>query len=79
MQNEETLHGWMLANHVALLVHHRIYQHLLVSNKIKKHSINSIIERLTLVRKVRINDQWVDTEIINSSVKLFEQVRIPIT
>lgn len=79
MQNEETLQGWMLANHVALLVHHRIYQSLLVSNKIKKHSINSIIERLALVRKLKVNNEWVDTEVIKSSVELFKQIGIPIT
>jgi transposase len=79
MQNEETLQGWMLANHVALLAHHRIYQRLLSSGKIKKHSISAFVERLALVRKVRVNGQWVDTEVIKSSVKLFEQVGIPVT
>lgn len=79
MQNEETLQGWMLANHVALLAHHRIYQGLLASGKIKKHSIGGFIERLALVRKARVNGQWIDTEVIKSSVKLFEQVGIPVT
>lgn len=79
MQNEETLQGWMLANHIALLAHHRIYQRLLASGKIKKHSIGGLIERLGLVRKAKINGQWVDTEIIKASIDLFEQVGIPVT
>jgi hypothetical protein len=79
MQNEETMQGWMLANHVALLAHHRIYQHLLSSGKIKKHSIGSVIERLALVRKAKVNGKWTDTETIKSSLKLFEQIGIPVT
>jgi hypothetical protein len=79
MQNEETLQGWTLANHVALLAHHRIYQLLLTSGKIKKHSIGAFIERLALVRKARVNGQWVDTEVIKQSLKLFEQVGVPVT
>jgi transposase len=79
MQNEETLQGWMLANHVALLAHHRIYMRLLLSNKINKHSIKSIVERLALVRKVKINNQWFDSEIVKSNVNLFKQIGIPIT
>lgn len=79
MQNEETLQGWMLANHVALLAHHRIYQRLLASGKIKKHSIGAFVERMALVRKARVNNEWVDTEVIKSSLKLFEQVGLPVT
>jgi transposase len=79
MQNEETLQGWMLANHVALLVHHRIYMRLLISNKLNKHSIKSIIERLALIRKIKIDNQWIDSEVIKASVDLFKQIGIPIT
>ena len=79
MQNEETLQGWMLANHVALLAHHRLYQLLLSSGKLKKHSIGSIIERLALVKKAKVNGQWVDTETIKSSVNLLDDIGIPVT
>lgn len=79
MQNEETLQGWMLANHVALLAHHRLYQLLLSSNKLRKHSIGSVVERLTLVKKAKLNGQWIDTETIKASTKLFDDIGIPVT
>ena len=79
MQNEETLQGWMLANHVALLAHHRLYQLLLSANKLGKHSIGSIVERLSLVKKAKVDGQWVDTETIKSSIKLFNDIGIPVT
>jgi len=79
MQNEETLQGWMFANHIALIAHHRIYRALLDANKLKKFSIRSVVERLALVRKARINGQWVDTEIIKANVKLFQDIGFPVT
>ncbi len=79
MQNEETLQGWMFANHIALLAHHRLYQLLLKSEKIKKHSIKSIIDRLSLIRKAKINSQWVDTESVAATTKLLEEIGIPVT
>jgi hypothetical protein len=79
MQNEETLQGWMFANHIALIAHHRIYRALLDAGKLKKYSINSVIERLALVRKARINGQWVDTEVVKANVKLFQDIGFPVT
>lgn len=79
MQNEETLQGWMLANHIALIAHHHIYQALLGAKKLKKYSVSSVIERLALTRKAKINDQWFDTETIKETTKLFQDIGLPVT
>jgi transposase len=79
MQNEETLQGWMFANHIALIAHHHIYRALLDAKRLKKISITSLIERLALVRKAKVNGQWVDTELIKSSAKLFQDIGFPVT
>lgn len=74
MQNEETLNGWMLANHIALIAHQQIYRLLHESGKLKKFSISSLIERLSLIRKIKINGKWVDTETVASTIKLLKQL-----
>ncbi len=79
MQNEETLQGWMFANHIALLAHHSIYRALLATKRIKKFSVSAITERLSLVRKVKINSQWVDSEVIEKSKSLFQELGFPVT
>ena len=79
MQNEETLQGWMFANHIALLVHHRLYRLLLDGEKLKKHSVKALIERLSLIRKAKIGSQWADTEVVKSSTVLLKDIGIPIT
>lgn len=78
MQNKETLQGWMLANHIALLAHHRIYQRLLKSGAIHKHSVKAVIERLALVSKGKINGKWVDNEVVKSTIDLFKRIEIPV-
>lgn len=79
MQNEETLQGWMFANHIALIAHHHIYRALLGAKKLKKYSVSSVIERLALTRKVKINEQWVDTETIKETTQLFQAIGLPVT
>ncbi len=79
MQNEETLQGWMFTNHIALLVHHKLYRLLLGAEKLKKHSVKSVIDQLTLIRKAKINSQWVDTEVVKSTTVLLQEIGIPVT
>jgi hypothetical protein len=76
MQNEETLNGWMLANHIALIAHQQLYRLLHKADKLKKFSISSLIERLSLIRKIKINEKWVDTETVASTTKLLKQLGI---
>ena len=79
MQNEETLQGWMFANHIALLVHHRLYRLLLDSEKLKKYSVKSVIDHLTLIRKAKVNSQWIDTEVVTSTSEMLQSIGIPVT
>ena len=79
MQNEETLQGWMFANHIALLAHHKLYRLLLDAEKLKKNSVKSVIDRLALIRKAKINSQWADTEVVKATTKLLSEIGIPIT
>lgn len=79
MQNEETLQGWMLANHIALIAHQQLYHLLHKADKLKKFSISSLVERLALVRKAKHHSKWVDVETVASTIKLLNQVGIPVT
>ena len=64
MQNDQALEGWMFINHLALLVHHKIYALLKEKKMIKKYSVRDFIEFLADVKKVRINQEWVLEPII---------------
>jgi Transposase DDE domain len=79
MQNEETLQGWMFANHLALIIYYRLYQLLQRKEELAKYSVHSLITHLSLVKKVKINEQWHLAEITKKSIELFQKLEIPVT
>jgi len=78
MQNDEALEGWMFINHLALLIHHKIYALLKEKKLISKYSIRDFIEYLADVKKVKINDEWMIEPIITEQKKLLQQTGITI-
>jgi len=44
VQNDEALEGWMFINHLALLIHHKIYTLLKGKELISKYSTRDFIE-----------------------------------
>ena len=78
MQNDEALEGWMFINHLALLIHHKIYSLLKEKKIIRKYSIRDFIEYLSDIKKVKINDQWVMEPIIAQQQKLLRDAGVAI-
>jgi transposase len=78
MQNDQALEGWMFINHLALLVHHKIYALLKEKKMIKKYSIRDFIEFLADVKKVRINQEWVLEPMIKEQKKLLNELGMTI-
>jgi transposase len=78
MQNEETLQGWMFANHVALQWYYVIYHHIVQAEKLKKCSVSDVLECLKEVRKIRIDSNWVSAEITTPVRKTLTAVKIHI-
>jgi len=80
MQNEQALEGWMFINLIALKWYYSIL------NIIKKHELNKkyapmdFIRFLTEIKKVKINDQWLDAEITKNTKTILQKLNIlPIT
>jgi transposase len=78
MQNEDTLNGWMFANHLALVVYYRLYQCLQRKESLGKNSVQYLVQQLSFVKKVKINDEWHNAEITKKSADLFKHLEIPI-
>jgi transposase len=78
MQNDEALEGWMFINHLALLVHHKIYSLLKEKKLISKYSIRDFIEYLADVKKVKINNEWHIEPIIAEQKKLLQKIGVTI-
>ena len=63
MQNEEALQGWMFINHIALQVYQLIYTRLLENKILNKYSVSDVLMMLSDIRKVKINENWITSEI----------------
>lgn len=79
MQNNDALEGWMFINHLAIQVHHKIYELLKTQKMVAKYSIRDFIEYLSDIRRVSVNDQWVLESIIKEQQALLTKLGISIT
>ena len=79
MQNEQTLQGWMFINHLVLQWYQYLYIALKEKGLLKKISVNDVIQHMTDVKKIRINDKWYLNEYTSYTQKLLEKLGISIT
>jgi hypothetical protein len=79
MRDDDALEGWMFINHLALLVHHKIYALLKQNDLIKKYSVRDFIEYMADVKKIKINDEWLGEPIVAEQKKLLNKLKIHIT
>jgi len=77
--NDDALEGWMFINHLALLVHHKIYALLKQNNLISKYSVRDFIQYVADVKKVKINEEWFVEPIVSEQKKMFNKLNIHIT
>jgi transposase len=79
MQDEQTFNGWMFINFIALQWYYKTYQLLTREGLLKRYSPSDIYERLKEIRKIKINGNWVISEITKSSKDLLAKINLPIT
>ncbi len=79
MQNELALEAWMFINYIAL---HWYYK---IMNLLKKHELNNkyspmdLVDFLKEIRKVKINNNWYNSEITKKTSDLLENIGVHIT
>ena len=76
MQKEETLNGWMFINHIALQWYYIIYSLLTEQKLLSKYSVRHFITELKEHRKVLINGEWIEENMLKATKKLFTQLKI---
>ena len=79
MQNEQALEAWMFINYIALHWYYKIIA-LLKKNKLNnKFSPMDLVEFLKEIRKVKINNNWYNSEITKKTADLLDTLNIHIT
>lgn len=78
MQNEDALEGFIFVNHIALQWYYMIYKLLKENKLLKKYSVTDFIKLLMEIKKVRVNETWLDEPSINRISTLLESLNISI-
>jgi len=79
MQNEDALQGWMFINHIALQWYYIIYTLLKKHKQLKRYSVTDFIKHLYEIKKVRINEQWVQEPQLKATEALLKNLNLHIT
>jgi len=79
MQDEETLEGWMFINYIAMHWYYKLILKLKQKKLNSKFSPKDIIIFLNDVKKIKINDKWINIEITKKNLGLFNKLNIHIT
>lgn len=76
MQNEDTLQGWMFINHIALQWYQHLYITIAEKELTAKYSVKDLLEHLREIRKVLINNQWLDAETTKATQTLLKKLDV---
>jgi transposase len=79
MRSNESMEAWLFINHLALIFYYRLYKRLIQYKLLKKYSPKDIIMHLDTIKKVKINDNWLNAEIPSKSKTILQKIQIPIT
>jgi len=79
MQDEDALEGWMFVNYIAMHWYYKLILKLKENKLNSKYSPKDIILFLKDVKKININDKWINLEITKKNLELFNKLNLHIT
>ena len=79
MQNEDALEGWMFINYIAMHWYYKLILKLKENKLNSKYSPKDIIMFLKDVKKIKINNKWMNIEITKKNLELFNKLNLNIT
>jgi transposase len=78
MQNDIALETWLFINFIAMQWYYITYNLLKKYNLNKSFSPTDLMDRLTEIKKINIDNQWHNAEITKGTIKLLKKLQIPI-
>lgn len=62
MQNDKALYGWTFINFLAVQAYYKLYRKIKETEKLKKHSVEDILQFGIRKKKILIRERWIDAE-----------------
>jgi len=79
MHSDCGFEAWAFINHLAAMLYYKIFTRIKDKQKLNNLSPKDLLLKLSRVSKVKINNQWLLSEINSKSSKLFSSLDIHIT
>lgn len=81
MRDDYQMEGWMLVNFIALVLYYKIYRLLADHSLLKKYTPRDVLIHLSRFYKLKIGDEWINSEIPKDTRKILEnlELSLPIT
>lgn len=76
LRGDREVEGWMFINFVSLLFYYRIYRELLEKGLLKGHTPKDLITHLMRVRKLKIGEKWLLSEIPKKTREIAKKLGI---
>ncbi|MDI6886207.1 MAG: transposase, partial [archaeon] len=79
MRDDYQMEGWMFINFIALVFYYRLYRILADNSLLKKYTPNDLLIHLSRIYKLKIQDEWITSEIPKKTRDILDKINIPIT
>jgi len=79
MQSDKSMETWVFINHIATMLYYRIFNLLKTNEILNTMSLYDLLMRLSRINKIKINSNWIMTEVNSKTTKLIEKLKLPIT
>ena len=79
MRDDRQMEGWMFINFLALVFYYRVYKLLSDNNLLKKYSPKDVLIHLSRVKKLKVQKEWITSEIPKKTRLINEKLKIHIT
>ena len=79
MRDDYQIEGWMFINFIALVFYYRLYKILADNSLLKRYTPNDVLIHLSRIYKLKIQNEWITSEIPKKTRVILEKLNIPIT
>jgi len=79
MRDDHQMEGWMFINFLSLVYYYRLYKLLSDNDLLKKYSPKDLLIHLSRVKKLKVQKEWITSEIPKKTRLINEKLKIHIT
>lgn len=79
MHDDHQMEGWMFINFLALVFYYRVYHVLSDHDLLKKYSPKDVLLHFSQVKKLKMGDEWITSEVPKKTRMITEKINTHIT